>query len=168
MSISAISQQMNSSAMRQRIEEQAGQAGGAGGAAKAGQAFQVQGQSEQTAAVRPSESAGAEATARTARATPTDSFRMTRISELSRNDANWWRSVNDKMQNTESVHDMTRILRESVNERAKAGKGGPLSDMMGLLSVQYKIQGAALKLELSTKIVEHATSGVKTVLQTQA
>lgn len=168
MNISAISQQMNSSAMRQRLEEQAGQAGGAGAAAKAGQAFQVQGQSEQTAGLRASESAGAEATARTAQPTPTDSFRMTRISELSRNDSNWWRSVNDKMQNAESVHDMTGILRDEINKRAAAGKSGPMSDMLGLLSIQYKIQGAALKLELSTKIVEHATSGVKTVLQTQA
>ncbi|UCF32520.1 MAG: hypothetical protein JSV78_09305 [Phycisphaerales bacterium] len=40
-----------------------------------------------------------------------------------------------------------------------------LGDMIGL---QILAQDATRRLELTTKVVEHATSGVKTVLQTQA
>jgi hypothetical protein len=36
------------------------------------------------------------------------------------------------------------------------------------LHFQIEMQNAAMKVEIASKVVEHATSGVKTVLSTQA
>ena len=41
-------------------------------------------------------------------------------------------------------------------------------EMRQLLFLQSEMQGAAMKVEIASKVVEHGTSGVKTVLQTQA
>jgi hypothetical protein len=42
------------------------------------------------------------------------------------------------------------------------------AEMRTLLHFQLEMQGAAMKVEIASKVVEHATSGVKTVLTTQA
>ena len=42
------------------------------------------------------------------------------------------------------------------------------SEMRTLLHFQLEMQNAAMKVEIASKVVEHATSGVKTVLSTQA
>jgi hypothetical protein len=41
-------------------------------------------------------------------------------------------------------------------------------EMRMLLHFQTEMQGAAMKVEIASKVVEHGTSGVKTVLSTQA
>ena len=41
-------------------------------------------------------------------------------------------------------------------------------EMRQLLFFQSEMQSAAMKVEIASKVVEHGTSGVKTVLQTQA
>jgi hypothetical protein len=49
------------------------------------------------------------------------------------------------------------------------GEGSKEKLTMGeLIGLQILAQDATRRLELTTKVVEHATSGVKTVLQTQA
>ncbi len=53
-------------------------------------------------------------------------------------------------------------LREALSE------GGGSISMAELLNLQLLAQDATRTLELTTKVAEHATSGVKTVLQTQA
>ena len=42
------------------------------------------------------------------------------------------------------------------------------AEMRTLLHFQIEMQNAAMKVEIASKVVEHATSGVKTVLSTQA
>ena len=42
------------------------------------------------------------------------------------------------------------------------------AEMRTLLHFQIEMQSAAMKVEIASKVVEHATSGVKTVLSTQA
>ncbi len=41
-------------------------------------------------------------------------------------------------------------------------------EMRNLLHFQMEMQGAAMKVEIATKMVDHATSGLKTVISTQA
>jgi hypothetical protein len=41
-------------------------------------------------------------------------------------------------------------------------------EMRMLLHFQNEMQGTAVKVEIASKVVEHATSGIKTVLSTQA
>jgi len=41
-------------------------------------------------------------------------------------------------------------------------------EMRNLLHFQMEMQGASMKVEIASKVVEHATSGVKTMMSTQA
>jgi hypothetical protein len=41
-------------------------------------------------------------------------------------------------------------------------------EMRMMLHFQSEMQGTAVQVEIASKVVEHATSGIKTVLSTQA
>jgi len=53
-------------------------------------------------------------------------------------------------------------------QQYKAGKVDPQELTWKLFDLQMKAQDLSLKSELVSKVIEHGTSGVKTVLQTQA
>lgn len=57
-------------------------------------------------------------------------------------------------------------LQQFLMDRMNAG--GQAMSMQELLQAQIMAQKATHQIELTTKIVEHATSGAKTALQTQA
>ena len=67
------------------------------------------------------------------------------------------------------TQDPVRIMELVRGVLSEAVDGGPGAiSMKELIAVQLLAQDATRTLELTTKVAEHATSGVKTVLQTQA
>ena len=67
------------------------------------------------------------------------------------------------------TQDPVRIMELVRGVLSQAVDGGPGAiSMKELIAVQLLAQDATRTLELTTKVAEHATSGVKTVLQTQA
>ena len=86
----------------------------------------------------------------------------------------------DLFANYDHLHkDFKTFIKESakVDKQIADGKLKPndpkvvahrQTEMRELLHFQVEMQGASMKVEIASKLVEHATSGLKTVISTQA